>query len=58
MSSSNLTNRQFVRETVIADEVKMAADLGFRAMACASLVVFASREVHATLLGVFHYSLR
>jgi hypothetical protein len=51
-------NRQFVRETVIADEVMMAADLGFRATAGASLIVFASRKVDATLLRAFHYSLR
>jgi hypothetical protein len=36
----------------------MAADLGFRATAGASLIVFALRKVDATLLGVFHYSLR
>jgi hypothetical protein len=47
-----------VRETVIADEVMMAADRGFRATAGASLIVLASWKVHATFLGVFHDSLR
>jgi hypothetical protein len=38
-----------VRETVIADEVMMTADLGFCATAGASLIDFASRKVDAKL---------
>ena len=36
----------------------MTDELGFRATACAGLIVFASRKVHATLLGIFYHSLR
>jgi hypothetical protein len=47
------TNRQFVREMVIADKVMIAAELGFRVTTGASLIVFASRKVDSTLLGAF-----
>jgi hypothetical protein len=52
------TDRQLVRETVIADKVMMADDLAFCAAAGASLIVFASRKIDAALLGLFHHSLR
>jgi hypothetical protein len=47
-----------VRETGIADEVMMTVNLAFRSKTDASLIVFASRKVYATLLRIFDYGQR
>jgi hypothetical protein len=43
---------------VIADEIMMTVNRGFRTTAGASLIVVASRKIEATLLGILYYRLR